>query len=190
MPFVEFERAALWSGEAPEPFEPFVEKGLEEPFVLLPSPSRPCMVFCRFRFRGSSLSLVGSAADLGLPFGVGSRSTDRSERLRRPSVWAGGANRPSGGRMGWVALFASEEASLDSWGSLLSMFGWGCAEMFMLEDAVVEVGVDGSAEVDGDKVGGRVMSWSARTKSAEVPLVTDTECLVLNGTQVSVVLGI
>lgn len=53
VPFVEFERAALCRGEAPEPFEPLVEKGLEELVVLLPSPSSPSMVLGRFRFEAS-----------------------------------------------------------------------------------------------------------------------------------------
>lgn len=43
--------------------------------------------------------------------------------------------------------------------------------MFMPVDGnVVEGGVDGSADMDGDKVGGMVICWSARTTSAEVPL--------------------
>lgn len=50
--------------------------------------------------------------------------------------------------------------------------------MSVLEDARMLLGVGGWAEGDEDKVGRRVLSWSARSKSAEVPLVLDTECLV------------
>lgn len=54
--------------------------------------------------------------------------------------------------------------------------GFG-AEMFVPADVWMLFGVSGWSEVDGDKVGGMVLSWSARTKSAEVPLVLDTEML-------------
>lgn len=72
--------------------------------------------------------------------------------------------------MVWLVLFSSKEDSLDSSCSRVTIFKGDGAEMFMLEGVGVVIVVDGLAEVNGDKVGRWVFSWSARTKSAEVPL--------------------
>jgi hypothetical protein len=87
VPFVEFERAALCSGEVPDPFA----KGLEVPFELLLSPSNLILEPSRLRFRRCSFSLCCTSTEsVGLSY-VCSCLPASGVRLRRlrPRIGAG-----------------------------------------------------------------------------------------------------
>jgi hypothetical protein len=161
VPFVEFESAALCSGEAPDPFE----NGLEVPFELLLSPSNLILESWRLRFRRCSLAACGLCAEGPGPSRTSSCSDSGDLLRRRPRIWFEGAgtgspNSPTNVLSG-VVVFCG-----DGWFSCC-VIGIG-AEIVVLVGNEGDVEMDGSSEVDGD------IDWelsSARTTTAGVPLV-------------------
>ena len=141
MPFVEFERAALCRGEAPEPFGNGREVPFEFPFspstrILGPSRLRLCR--CSF---ADSLELSGTSS-------LSWESEEAARRLRPRTWFEEGFESPV--ESGWDVLLVPGFMCVEDCSKLLlCIFG---AERDVLRGKEGEFGVDGSSGVDGDDV--------------------------------------